>query len=374
MAEGIRTGDQAADEQATALSRGGITKQLRVDADVHQGVDPSFWERLPLPWRSMRPSSPVRWPASALGHTGYRSDVHTEDGHHHDRRAHDVVERLVEPYEVDFAILTGNAGLLGTVAHPNPRFGVEYAQAYNDWLIEEWLSFDPRLKGSIVVSQRDMGAAVAEVERVGGHPDVVQVILPSNSDRFYGDPFFWPLYEAATDHGLPVAIHPSGFTTHPPSAMGWPTTYLEAHTMIATAYLDHMISLASQGAFEAVPGLQFVFVEGGVCTFAPMLWRLEKNWKAVRAEVPWLTRSPREYLDHAFRFTTQPIDEPEDPKLLRRIFDDLRADKSVMFASDWPHWDFDDPEAALRPLSPAMRERVLGANAAELYGLSAVTP
>jgi predicted TIM-barrel fold metal-dependent hydrolase len=342
---------------------------LRIDADVHQGVDPAFWQRVAQPWRSMRPGSAVAWPASALGHTGYRSDVHTVDGQFHDRTAQDVIDRLVEPYGVDFAILTGNAGLLGVAAHPNPHFGINFAQAYNDWLIEEWLSHDSRLKGSMMVSQRDVGAAVREVERVGPHPDIVQVLLPANSDKLYGDRAFWPLYEAATALGLPVAIHPSGFTLNPPTSMGWPTTYLEAHTMIATGYLDHMISLACQGAFEEVPGFRFVFVEGGVSTFAPMLWRLEKNWKAVRAEVPWMTASPREYLEDNFRFTTQPIDEPEDPELLRRIFADLRADRSVLFASDWPHWDFDDPEAALRPLSKELRARILGENAATLYGL-----
>lgn len=344
-------------------------RPLRVDCDVHQGVSPDFWNRLPLPWKSLRPGPPVTWPASALGHTGYRTDVHTTEGEFHDRTAQDVVERLVEPYGVDVAILTGNSGLLGVAAHPNPHFGINFCQAYNDWLVEEWLPFDQRLKGSMMVSQRDMRAAVREVERLGSHPDIVQVILPANSDRLYGDSFFWPLFEAAAAAGLPVAIHPSGFTINPPSSMGWPTTYLESHTMIATGYLDHMISLACQGAFEEFPGFTFVFVEGGVSTFGPMLWRLEKNWKGVRAEVPWMTRSPREYLEHNFRFTTQPIDEPEDPELLRRILVDLRADRSVMFASDWPHWDFDDPEAALRPLPKDLRTRILGENAAALYGL-----
>lgn len=350
------------------------TQVTRVDADVHQGIDDAFWERLPMPWRKMRPGSAVSWPASVLGHTGYRSDVHTEEGELHDRTAADVTKRLLDTYNVDFAILTGNAGLLGVAAHPNSRFGVSFAQAYNDWLIEDWLNVEHRFKGSMMVSQLDMAAAVAEVERIGHHKGIVQVILPSNSGRLYGDRFYWPLYEVAAAHGLPIAIHPSGYTVLPPTSAGWPTTYLEAHTMIATEYLNHMISLASQGPFEEFPELKFVFIEGGVATFSPMLWRLEKNWKAVRAEVPWLTTSPREYLRTNFRFTTQPIEEPEDPELLRRIFADLRAERSVMFASDWPHWDFDDPEAALRPLPIALRNRILGENAVDLYGLRDAAP
>lgn len=346
-------------------------RDIRVDADVHQGTPSSFWSRLPLPWRAMRPNATVSWPARALGHQGYRSDVHTEDGQHHDQSPADVVDRLLGPYRVDIAILTGNAGLLGASVHPNPGFGINFAQAYNDWLIEEWLVYDPRLKGSLMVGLLDVPAAVQEIHRVGDHPDIVQVILPSNSSRLYGDRYFWPIYEAAAEHGLPVAIHPSGGTVLPPTAAGWPTTYLEAHTMIATEHLNHMVSLASQGAFEQFEDFKFVFVEGGVAAFSPMMWRLEKNWKAVRAEVPWLTHSPREYLGERFFFSTQPIEEPDDHELLRRTFKDLRGERSILFASDWPHWDFDDPEAALRPLDPEMRTRILGQNALDLYRIPA---
>jgi len=230
------------------------------------------------------------------------------------------------------------------------------------------LSNDRRLKGSMLIAPDDVAGSVAEIERTGDHPDIVQVLMPASCSRLYGDPVFWPIYEAAADRGLPVAIHPTGGTVIPPTASGWPSTYLEAHTMIATTYLNHMISLVAQGAFEAIPRFRFVFVEGGVSVFAPMLWRLEKNWKGVRAEVPWMRHSPREYLEDHLRFSTQPIDEPGDARLLRMMFDDLRADRSLLYASDWPHWDFDDPEAALRPLEEPMRERILAGNALDLYG------
>lgn len=98
-----------------------------------------------------------------------------------------------KPYGIDIAILTGNAGLLGVSSHPNSTFGVNFSQAYNDWLIEEWLGHDPRLKGSMVIAPLDVRASVAEIERVGGHPEIVQVIMPSNSNRLYGDRYFWPI-------------------------------------------------------------------------------------------------------------------------------------------------------------------------------------
>ena len=45
-----------------------------------------------------------------------------------------------------------------------------------------------------------------------------------------------------------------------------------------------------------------------------------------------------------------------------------------MFATDYPHYDFDDPTRALPPLTPASRERIMWRNAAELYGLPEQRP
>jgi uncharacterized protein len=41
----------------------------------------------------------------------------------------------------------------------------------------------------------------------------------------------------------------------------------------------------------------------------------------------------------------------------------------VMFSSDYPHWDNDDPRRILRRVEPDVRARILGGTAAELYGL-----
>ncbi|HUZ02775.1 MAG TPA: hypothetical protein VMU89_20720 [Thermomicrobiaceae bacterium] len=40
-----------------------------------------------------------------------------------------------------------------------------------------------------------------------------------------------------------------------------------------------------------------------------------------------------------------------------------------MFASDYPHWDFDSPETSLPPMPEEMRRRVLAETARELFKL-----
>lgn len=343
-------------------------QQLRlIDCDVHQALDSRFKNYLEEPWRSMALPGGISWPASVLGHTGYREDIGAKGGSGlaKDSEPDFVVKELLEGYGVDIAILTGSR-ILSVNNHPNSQFALAWIRAYNDWLIETWLSHDPRFKGTMMVIQQDIAGSVREIERVGNHPNIVQVMTAGSSPILFGKRYFWPLYEAAEHYNLPVALHPLGLT--PPSGSGFGSTYLENHTTLATGYMDHLVSLLCEGVFEQFPRLKFVFIEGGVAVFAPLMWRLDKNWKAVRAEVPWLTRKPSEYLVSNVRFTSQPVEEPERQELLIRLLETLDAERTLMFATDWPHWDFDSPTAVFNRFPEKLKQRIFVENARELYG------
>ncbi len=97
--------------------------------------------------------------------------------------------------------------------------------AHNDVIIHDWLGADPRLRASMVVSPADPELAAREIRRVGSHPGIVQVLMPSASRIPYGQRFFHPIYAAACEQGLPVAVHPGSEgtgTSGPPTAAGYP--------------------------------------------------------------------------------------------------------------------------------------------------------
>ena len=47
----------------------------------------------------------------------------------------------------------------------------------------------------------------------------------------------------------------------------------------------------------------------------------------------------------------------------------LDAGRTLLFSSDYPHWDFDDPFAAFKDVPDALKRRIFYENAAELYRL-----
>jgi predicted TIM-barrel fold metal-dependent hydrolase len=90
---------------------------------------------------------------------------------------------------------------------------------------------------------------------------------------------------------------------------------------------------------------------------------------ALSEEVPDLRRLPSDYMRH-FWFTTQPIEEPERPEQFHAMVRELDLGERLLFATDYPHWDFDAPDHALpKGLSPGQRQNILSANARRLYRL-----
>ena len=276
-------------------------------------------------------------------------------------------EQLLDRYDLDYAILITEAYESSSLA--NVGYAAAIARAHNDWLVDTWLPLDPRLKGSMLVAPQDPRAAAEEIRRLGGHPDIVQVIVSSSAQRPYGDPYYHPIWDAANEIGLPVAAHlgATAGVNATPFACGPPTYYLEFRALLAQAGMTHVTSLIVQGVFEKFPNTRFVLVELGATWLPYTLWKLDTDWRSLRRETPWLRRRPSEYARDHIRLTTQPLEDPDDKGKLWAVLDAMHGREMLMFASDYPHWDFDDPTMVQLP--PEWRDDVLDGNARRLYGL-----
>ena len=364
--------DVASGRRAEA-GRRGRQKLPVVDVDVHEMLT-SIRDLAPYleePWRSRivindgfkgPPGNPYAFPQA----TGVAiADAVTDDGSPAGSKLGLLQEQVLDRFGVEPAILV-------SLFHPTdhqiqPEFAVALASAYNDWVFENWLEKDDRLRSSITVAAQEPEAAAREIDRVGSDPRFVQVLLPAVAHHVFGRKYYWPIFEAAERNGLPVAFHQSGGTR---TAVGLPPYYIEWHTAISQNWQSQLISLIANGVFDRFEELKVAMVESSWTWVPHLMWRFDYNYRSLRREVPWVKRLPSHYIRERVKFSTQPMEYPDDSKDLYRMFEMIGSDDFLMFATDYPHWDFDSPEQALPHTFPRdLRQKILTSNARDFYGL-----
>ncbi|MGG5823665.1 amidohydrolase family protein [Falsiroseomonas sp. HW251] len=342
-----------------------------VDCDIHAGVPrvQALYPYLPDYWRDfMRDSEnpnlePNTWPAN--------SPLSARPG---SRAAQ-------EPAGSDPALLrtqvldaTGARCAIvncpyGIAALRNEYWAAAMATALNDWMAAEWLAGEARLLGSIVVAPQSPEAAVKEIERLAPDPRFVQVLLPARTEMPLGRRHYWPIFEAAERHGLPVCIHAGGGAGNPTMPVGWAYYYVEDYAAHAQAAQTQLVSLVSEGVFSKFPRLRLVFAECGWTWLPSLAWRFDKNWKGLRREIPWVDRLPSAIIREHCRFTLQPVDAPDEPRHLLETFDMAGGEDLLLFSSDWPHWHDDAEDPLPAGLSPEAERKLLVTNAEGIYRL-----
>ena len=345
-------------------------RDLLIDTDVHEGLRSvedllpyldSYWQRsvreniwagpprfqyvVPLPSKA---ASRVEW---ELGDGTAGTDLDAMRRH------------LFEGEQVDIGILDG---LYHFSAMPvDFEFAQALASAYNDWQIENWLEPEPRLRGSVHVVADDPAAAAREIDRVAEHPQIVQVFLPTVTDREYGDPLYHPIFEAAIRNDLVVTFHHGEATK---TALGYPRHVIQLATVgfpMATA--NQLVSLICNGVFDKYPQLRTVFLEAGVAWLPWLMWRLDHKYRELRVNVPWVKRLPSEHIRDNVRIATQPLGDLTADQFLT-VIEMTETDRVFVFATDYPHYDSDTADAVLPGRLPNnIRQRIRHQNAIETY-------
>jgi predicted TIM-barrel fold metal-dependent hydrolase len=278
-------------------------------------------------------------------------------------------QQLLDAWDMDFGILQP---LLGAGAQLNHDYAAALSSAINDWQIAEWIEPEPRLRGGLVVAYEAPEYAAAEIARVGDHPGFVQLMLGIRTSEPLGRRKYWPMYEAAVAHDLPIGVHFGSQGGTPITGAGWPSMYLEDHAGMSTAFQAQVISLIYEGVFEEFPSLKIVLIEGGFAWVPPLAWRLDAAWHKLRDEVPRLRRLPSEYFAEHFWLTTQPMEEPAHAEQFVQLLEQAPwLQDRLMFSTDYPHWDFDAPDQALPKigLPDGFAAKLMAENARQLYKL-----
>ena len=280
-------------------------------------------------------------------------------------------DQYLDELDVDYAIVNGGSIFLASCL-PNTQVVAGISIGYNRWLTEEWLPRDARLRGALMVPSQEPELAAQIIRDFGDKPGIVQVTLTFGSTSGYGQPHYHPIFEAAVEMNLRVALHhgAEGSGINAPPGTGYPRYFVEYHALAPIAAMAHTTSLICHGVFEKYPDLGVVISEGGILWLPEVLWRLDADWKGLRVEVPWVKRAPSEILFEQMRFTTHPLEQPSGEGDLAQMLESIDGLEGVlMFATGYPRWDSDSPESVLERVPAAWHDAVMEGNARKFYDL-----
>ncbi|HZP25554.1 MAG TPA: amidohydrolase family protein [Dehalococcoidia bacterium] len=268
---------------------------------------------------------------------------------------------------VESAILYPTGGIaFGWIREP--EFAVALAQAYNDFLHQEFLQQSPRLQGVALVPLQDVSEAVKELRRAVSELKVAGAMLNAVGLRLpLGHPDYWPVYAEAERLGCMVAVHATVRGPHYFAGELF-DQFIEVHTLSHPfAQMIQMTSMVFRGVFEQFPNLRVAFMEAG-CTWVPYwLDRMDEEWELrAKVEAPLCLRKPSEYIRSGRVFVEAEGSENLLPQVAELLPDGL------FYASDYPHWDSSFPHnieeiTEREDLSPQLKQKILADNACRMY-------
>jgi hypothetical protein len=355
-----------------------------IDADAHVNEDALSWEELEAQhpgWLSAARSG-GKWVAEIEGKLypvqegpgcGVPIDRSVNDAAR--AGAADLDQRLrdMDAEGIDVQVLFGGLAI-GLTTFEDPGFALDFARAYNDWLLTKVCAHAPdRLKGVAITPLQHLDRALGELERAVSLGAVAVTIPPVLGDRNLDDPSLLPFFEAAASLGVAVTIHSAPGMNVPLPAAGRFANYAQVHCL--SFPVDQMVALtalAMGGVLDRFPSLRVGFMESGIGWVPYFVHRMHEHHEKLGPMLPAMQRDPRELLERGQCFFSFEAEEPLLDVCVREL-----GTGPWVYASDYPHWDSDFPgtveecraKCAAAGFDDTTTSALLGGNAEQLYGL-----
>ena len=257
----------------------------------------------------------------------------------------ELCRRAMDAMSIDVQVVFPTS-LLSLGMSPMPIGESQVAYAYNRWMIEEFCSQEPRLKFLPFLPLNDPDMCLRMIREFAERPGCAALWSRLRHNPVH-DNGYMPLYGAIEEPGLPLAFHagPPGRTLDE----GMNRFLSDARALVHALQPRAHDELVINGLPERFPRLKLIWIESGLAWVPFLMQRLDNEYLMRTSEAPLLKRPPSEYMREMY-YTTQPIERPH--RAARADAKKINAETQLLFASDWPHWDFDLPERLPRPSVP----------------------
>ncbi len=372
-----------------------------IDADGHILEPPDLWERYLEP-RYRERALRIRTDDEGLeyleiggkpsllsrkgfpGTLGAMGKTHVEDVRPNPERTYlrgaphgsmDMKERLerLDAENLEAAVLYPTIGILWEAELEEPELTDAYCRAYNRWIAEFCFDSGGRLVPIAHVSLSDPAAAAKELERAVRDGCRGAFVMPYTWSRLpHGHPDHDPLFAAAQDLGVPLAIHP-GF--EPPAIASVRFTLQRKLRLLASATAGDGVRHAFTtffdfGVFDRFPGLRVVVLESGAGWIGYWLDRMDAVYESPQGMLvrELLPEPPSAYFRRQCWISGDP-----DETSLAAVMSVVGADR-FFWASDFPHPDHapeyvPEVERIAAQLPESARAGFLGRNVLRAYGI-----
>ncbi|MFP6868520.1 MAG: amidohydrolase family protein [Nitrospinota bacterium] len=278
-----------------------------------------------------------------------------------------LARRGMDALAIDYQVIFPTP-MLGLGLHPSSEQEVALAFAYNRWLTQEVLPGDKRLTTMIYLPFSDPDASLRTVEEFAGNPGVAGFNVTSVRHKPVHHNQYMKVYAAIEEAGMPLGFHAG--PTWDDQWMRQVDRFIGVHALsFVLCNMVHLTNWVLHGMQERFPNLPVIWIESGLAWVPFMMQRLDSGYMMRTSEAPELQRRPSDYMREMY-YSSQPM-ERTDRRGLETTLAMINAETQLLYASDWPHWDFDLPSTIydLPFLSEQAKRNILGESALKLFGL-----
>jgi predicted TIM-barrel fold metal-dependent hydrolase len=277
--------------------------------------------------------------------------------------------RWMDAMSVDYSCLFPT-GMLNIGLHPQKEMEHELCWAYNRWLTEKVLpESGGRFYSMLSLPFNSPDEALRQVETFGGRKHVGGFMVTTvRSHMAVNDNAYMKVYRAIEERGLVLSFH-SGPNWGEPIYKSC-NRFISVHALGFTWYnVLHLTNWVINGMGERFPKLPVIWIESGLAWVPFLMQRLDHEYMLRPSECPVLKKKPSDYMRDMY-YSSQPM-EIQDMGALECTFRMMNAETQLLYASDYPHWDFDLPSTIydLPFVSEKGKHNILGGTAARLFKL-----
>jgi len=247
---------------------------------------------------------------------------------------------FLEDVGIDWAVLYPTKALAyGKIVSLD--YAVAACKAYNDWLSDTYLKFNPRFKGMAIIPMQDPEEAVKELTRAVEDLGMMGAMMPSNGlAQPLGAKTYWPIYKEANRLGCCLAVHGGA---HDRFGLDQMNMYVPVHALGHPWGLAvNCANMLYNGIFERFPKVRVAYLEGGTAWLLFLLERLHASHETHFQYMPEGVLGVRE--------------EEEPTEVIKKLIDDGRiylgieteeltmpfaiqtvGNRPFFYSSDFPH-------------------------------------